>query len=444
MSRETWKNRLGFALAAIGSAVGLASIVRFPYLVADYGGAAFIFTYLICLFVIGIPLLISEVTLGRDSQKNCYGAIAEKGKTAAWKASGLWILSTALIVSAFYSALSGWVFGYFVEAVFNRFDALHTTVQATEHFNTLLVNPLWGVGYHFLFLSLSVGIVYVGLRKGIERGCKILMPILFLTLLVLVVKGLSLDHASSALVYLFQPEWSLVTPQVILIALGQAFFTLSLGQGTMITYGSYLSKSSPYIGSCISVALSVVLVSILSAIAVFTIVFSTGVQPEGGLGLLFQTLPVVFNHMAGGSLLAICFFLLVTLAALTSEISALEPVIAYLVDERGWNRKKAALYTGLGALIVGIPCALSTSVLSGWTFSGYNILELFDLAATTVLVPMGALFGVLLVAWRWRNESAFEELRRNRFGIGYKYLNVTLKYVAPVLILVIFLSNFIY
>ncbi|MBA2726730.1 MAG: sodium-dependent transporter [Parachlamydiaceae bacterium] len=444
MLRESWRNRAGFALAAIGSAVGLASIVRFPYLVADHGGAAFIFVYLLSVFIIGIPILISEITLGRATQRNCYEAFVDKGKSPFWKGAGAWVLLTALLVSAFYSALSGWILGYLVEAVFDRLQPLHTSELATSHFKELLRTPLWGLGYHFVFLGISVALVYSGLRKGIERGCKILMPFLFLTLLILVVKGLSLDNASNALEYLFKPDWSLITPGVILMALGQAFFTLSLGQGTMITYGSYLPKDSPYVGSCIAVALSVIAVSILSSIAVFTIIFSANMTPEGGLGLMFQTLPVVFSNMGGGHILAVSFFVLVTLAALTSEISVLEPIIAYLVDNRGWKRKNAALAAGTMAFVIGVPCALSTSLLSDWTLWGKNILELFDLFATTLLVPIGGLLGVLLVTWRWGFSSAFKELKHGtmvKYPIGYLYLKICLKYIAPALIVIIFFSN---
>lgn len=444
MSRESWRNRAGFALAAMGSAIGLASIVRFPYLVADHGGAAFIAIYLISLFVISIPILISEITLGRSTQKNCYETFAEKGKSPFWKGAGAWVLFTALLVSAFYSALSGWICGYLVEAIFGGLQSLDTPELASRHFHELMSNPFWGLGYHFVFLGLSVAVVYAGLRKGIERGCKILMPILFVTLFILVLKGLSLENSSNALNYLFKPDWSLITPSVILMALGQAFFTLSLGQGTMITYGSYLKKNTPFAASCIAIALSVVLVSILSAIAVFTTIYSANITPEGGLGLMFQTLPVVFSSMPGGQLFAIVFFLLVALAALTSEISVLEPIIAYLVDRHQLSRKNAALVAGTMAFLIGVPCALSTSVLAHWSLHGKNILELFDLIATTLLVPLGGLLGVLLVTWRWGFKSAFAELTNNKkekYLLGYLYLKICLKYAAPVLILIIFFSN---
>ncbi len=439
LPRESWRNRVGFALAAMGSAIGLASIVRFPYLVADHGGAAFVAVYLISLFVLGVPILISEITLGRATQKNCYEAFAEKGQNLFWKGTGAWVLVTALLVSAFYSALSGWICGYLIEALSGHIQMLTTSELATAHFKALLKTPLWGLLYHFIFLAFSLTLVYAGLRKGIERGCKILMPILFITLLVLVIKGLTLENASSALKYLFNPDWSFITPSVVLMALGQAFFTLSLGQGTMITYGSYLPKNLPFTKSCLTVSLSVVIVSLLAAIAVFSIVFSAHIVPEGGLGLMFQTLPVVFSHMTGGNILAVIFFLLIALAALTSEISVLEPLIAYLVDKHGWSRKKAALMTGAMAFVIGIPCALSTSLLSNWTLGGKNILELFDFVATTILVPIGGLLGVLLVSYRWGFAQAFQDL--SHYPIGHQYLKICLKYLAPACILIIFFSN---
>ncbi len=444
MKRESWRDRAGFALAAMGSAIGLASIVRFPYLVADHGGAAFIAVYLLSLLVIGIPIMLGEVTLGRATHRNPYGAFSKLGKGTLWKASGAWILMTALVVSAFYSALSGWICGYLVEACFNELEPLKTSVLASTHFKELLGTAWWTLGYHFVFLLLAVSVVYAGLRDGIERGCKVMMPLLLITLLLLVIKGLTLDHASEALHYLFTPDWSQITPGVVLLALGQSFFSLSLGQGTMITYGSYLPKGAPFAYNCTFVAISVAIVSMFAAIAVFTIVFSAGIEPEGGLGLMFQTLPVVFANMTGGYLLGVVFFVLVALAALTSEISALEPLIAFLVDEKGWARKNAAMATGAMAFFIGVPCALSTNVLANWTLWDNNLLELFDLAATTVLVPIGGLLGVLLVAWRWGFKHAFDELTygsNSKYAFGRFYWKACLKYLAPALILVIFLSN---
>lgn len=443
-SRESWRSRLGFAVAAMGSAVGLASIVRFPYLVADHGGAAFIAVYLLSLFIVGIPTLWAEVSLGCATQKNCYEAFVVKGERGLWKGAGLWVLFTALIVSSFYSALSGWICGYVVEAISGRLRELETPSMAKVHFHDLLKNPSWGLSYHALFLGGSVALLYAGVRRGIEKGCKILMPILLLTLLVLVIRGLTLNRAGEALHYLFFPRWEGLNAEGVLMALGQAFFTLSLGQGTMITYGSYLRRGSSFAPTCIAVALSVVIVSLLASVAIFTTVFSADLKTEGGLGLMFEVLPVVFQQIGGGSLLSIVFFLLVALAALTSEISALEPLVAYLVDKQGWDRKKGVLVTGAIAFVIGVPSALATSFLSGWSINGKNILEMFDLLATTVLVPVGGLLGVLLVGWRWGVTSAWKELgdgvlvQRPLRGVYFEWC---IKYIAPFLILLIFIAS---
>lgn len=445
MKRESWKSRAGFAIAAMGSAVGLGSIVRFPYLVGEHGGLAFIIIYLICRLVMGIPMLLGEVTIGRATARNPYGAFNALGKNPFWRSGGAFIIFTAFIVSAFYSSLAGWLCGYLVEAASYRLQTLHSHELASSHFENLLSNPWWAVGYHFLFLSLSATVVYLGLRNGIERGCKVMMPLLLLTLVMLAIKGLMMDQAHEGLKFLMTADWHKITPTAMLLALGQSFFGLSLGQGTMITYGSYLPKKCPYAASCILIAIADILVSVLAALAVLTIVFSAGGSPEGGLGLLFKTLPVVFTKMTGGYLFAVIFFLLVALAALTSEISALEPVVAYLVDEQKWTRHQAIGVVATGAFIVGVPCALATSLLSGWTIGNMNILESFDFAATAVLIPIGGLLGALLVGWKWGVPNAMDELFSGNdriYPLWRLYLTVCLKYIAPIFILVIWIGQF--
>lgn len=444
MKRESWRSRAGFALAAMGSAIGLGSIVRFPYLVAEHGGFAFILLYLLCRIVIGIPMLIGEVTLGRSTQRNPYGAFSKLGGNTLWRTGGAFIVFTAFIVTAFYSSLAGWLCGYLVEAVASRLGHLTTPELSASHFHGLLSNPWWTVGYHFVFICLSVTVVYAGLRDGIERGCKIMTPLLLITLIVLVIKGLTMNQAEEGLAFVFTAEWASITPTVVLMALGQSFFGLSLGQGTMITYGSYLPKNTPFASSCVLIGIADIVVSVLAALAVLTIVFASGAQPEGGLGLLFKTLPVAFSTMTGGYFIAILFFLLVALAALTSEISALEPVVAFLVDERKWDRHHAVAVVGAGAFLVGIPCALSTSLLSDWTIAGMNILETFDFAATAILIPTGGLLGAILLGWKWGFANAAKEIEKGGAPLpsaGREYLRIGLVYIAPALILVIFLTN---
>lgn len=447
MNRESWRSRAGFAIAAMGSAVGLGSIVRFPYLVGEHGGLAFIIIYLISRLIMGIPMLIGEVTLGRATARNPYGAFSELGKGGFWRSGGAFIVFTAFIVSAFYSALAGWLCGYLVEAVSFKLQGLHTHELASGHFQNLLENPWWAVGYHFLFMFLSALVVYAGLRNGIERGCKVMMPLLLLTLVALMIKGVTMEGSSEGIAFLLTPDWSKITPAVVLMAMGQSFFGLSLGQGTMITYGSYLPKKSHYAVSCVLIALADIVVSALAALAVLTIVISSGGATEGGLGLLFKTLPVVFSTMTGGYFIAVVFFLLVALAALTSEISVLEPMVAYLVDERKWTRHRAVAAVALAAFLVGVPCALATSVLSGWTVGSMNILELFDFSATAILIPIGALLGALLVGWKWGVGNAMKELflgEEGRYPAGKAYLSFCLKYVAPTLLLLVWVGQFFF
>lgn len=438
MKREAWGSRFGFMLAAIGSAVGLANIVRFPHMVGQNGGAVFIVLYLICLVVVGFPILITEILIGRTTHRNPQGAFQELGNTKKWKYAGLFTIITGFVVSAFYCALSGWILGYVVEVLRGSINNLANISEATQLFSSLTQSPIWSVSYHFLFMILCVLVLYSGVKKGLERASKLMMPLMFIVLLLLVIFGLTMDGAGQALEYLLAPNWSAITPAVCLMALGHAFFTLSLGQGTMVTYGSYLSQKDSIVSTCFPVALADTLVSLLSAVAVFTIVFSVDMTPDAGIGLLFKTLPVVFSKISFGFWIAIAFFLLVALAALTSEISALEPSIAYLVDEWGWSRKKATLFTAGGAFALGIPCALYT-----------NVLEFFDFICTAIMIPMGGLFAVLLIGWRWGMPKAILELsfgaKRNllhRYAVE-KYIYVCIKYIAPFVIILIAANAFL-
>ena len=308
---------------------------------------------------------------------------------------------TGFIVSSFYSAVAGWILGYLVEAVAGNIHAFQSTEHASMHFTDLMANPLWTVTFHFLFILLSTGVLFLGVRAGIERGSKFMMPLLFIVLFALVVQGLLMSNSADAIRLLFTPDWSVLTPTAIMVAMGQAFFTLSVGQGTLVTYGSYLGKNENVVKNCFPVVIMDTLVSIFAAIAVFSIVFSVGMKPDAGPGLIFHTLPWAFSQITGGYLLAVSFFLLVFLAALTSEISAMEPSIAYLVDERGWKRKPAVFACGLGAFLLGVPSALSYNLLKDYTVHGMTFLDMIELLCSNILIPIGGLFAVILVGWVW-------------------------------------------
>ncbi len=443
--RGAWGSRIGFIFAVAGSAVGLANIWRFPYIVGQNGGAAFIIVYLLCLFLIGFPVFMSEILIGRTTQTSPAGAFKKLG-SAPWGWAGKFTIATGFFVSAFYSAIAGWILGYLFEAVGGHISSFPNTEAVAEHHQALISHPLWGLSFHFLFLCICTLVLLFGVRKGIERGNKIMMPMLFGVLIVLAIHGLTLNNAGEGLLFLLTPDWSALTPQAFLMALGQAFFTLSLGQGTMVTYGSYLGRHENLLASCVPVVIMDTVVSLLSAIIVFTIVFSVGIEPDSGPALIFNTLPWVFSQVQWGHGIAVLFFLLVVLAALTSEISAMEPTVAYLIDEWGWKRKPAVLICGLGAFLLGIPAALSYSVLKDYTFAGMSIINAMDFLATGFLIPVGGLCAVLLVGWYWGARHALIQLKdgaedvfsRNRWLD--RYFLVCFKYTAPALIVLVFLN----
>lgn len=446
MARASWGSRLGFIFSVAGSAVGLANIWRFPYIVGNNGGAAFIAVYLLCLLLIGIPVFMAELLIGRKTQTSPSGAFRELGGKPYWSWVGKMTILTGFIVSSFYSAVAGWVLGYLVEAIMGRVTSFEATHQAAAHYDSLMENPWWGVSFHFLFLFLCVGVLYMGVRNGIERWNKVLMPLLFITLIALAVKGLTMSGAGDGLAFLLTPNWSLLTPTAILIALGQSFFTLSLGQGTMVTYGSYFSPKENLITSCIPVILMDTVVSILAAIAVFTIVFSVGIEPDQGPGLIFHTLPLVFSQIPGGYLIAILFFMLVVIAALTSEISAMEPTIAWLIDEKGWQRHRAVIACGIGAFLLGVPSALSFSLLRDFTLFGATFLGFVDFLCSSILIPIGGFFAVILAGWVWGYKNSINQLKQGAEETFKRcpwlsgYFWFCLRYSAPVLMIFVFLS----
>jgi NSS family neurotransmitter:Na+ symporter len=442
MKREHWSSQLGFIFAVAGSAVGLANIWRFPYITGHFGGAAFIILYLVCLMAIGIPAFISEITIGRKAQSNPERAFKSLGRNGFWGSIGAGTLVTGFLVSAFYSAVAGWILGYLVEAVRGALIHFEHQEHTIQHYQSLVENPVWGLTFHALFLFSSVAILFYGVKQGIERWNKLFMPLLFLILFLLIGKGLSMEGSERGLSFLFTPDFSKISGEALMVALGQSFFTLSIGQGTLVTYGSYLGKSEKILSSALLVVLMDTLVSLLSAVAIFSIVFSVGMEPDSGPALIFHTLPLVFSQISGGYFISILFFLLVLLAALTSEISALEPSIAYLVENKGFSRKKAVALIGLGAFLVGVPSALSTSLLKDVALFGFpNFLEAMIYLCSNILIPLGGFAAVLLAGWRWGIQGFMGELFHGQTPNNMLkiYFALFVRYISPLLILTVFL-----
>ncbi|HEX7315708.1 MAG TPA: sodium-dependent transporter [Pyrinomonadaceae bacterium] len=402
--RGSFSNVRGFILASVGSAVGLGSIWRFPYLVGDNGGAVFVAAYLCMVLLVGIPVLLAELAIGRSSQSNVYGAFRKlaPGSKFPWHWAGGLAIITCVFILAFYTVVSAWVTGYMFEAIRGTFSKLETPAQAAKLFESLTASPRWVLPFQVLFFAATALIVAHGVKKGIERSCEILMPILGVLLLGLAIWGALLPGGSEAFTYLFKPN-SQLTTRGLAEALGQAFFNLSIGMGVMITYGSYLKKEENLLRASISIVVFDTLVSFLSAIAIFGLLFSMGGKPVGGSDLVFKVLPVFFPRMWGGQFFAVLFFGLLALTALAATISLLEVPVSYLVDERKWTRKKAAWTTAAASfLFLGIPCALSPGPLANFTwFFRQTFFDFLMFVSSNILLSVIALATTLFVGVAW-------------------------------------------
>ena len=445
--REHWNPKIGFILAAAGSAIGLGNIWKFPYVVGDNGGAAFIIIYLLCVILLGLPVIISEIIIGRTTQLNPVGAFKALSKSRLWPMVGGMGILAGFIILSFYAVVAGWSAGYIIEAISGHFYNFTTPEAAGEHFTELTENVTWIVSWFAVFMGLTVSIVYFGVQKGIELGSKILMPLLFIILFILMINGLTLDGASEGLKFLFHPDWSKITGGTILEALGQAFFTLSLGMGAMLTYGSYMSKKDNVPTASAEIVFLDTMIAVVAGIAIFTAVFSTGQSPTVGAGLIFHTLPVVFTKMTGGYFFSIIFFLLLAIAALTSTISLLEVVVAYFVDEKGWARHKAVIVFGGVTFLIGLPSALSFNVLSDFHIFGLTFFDLADYFSANILLPFGGMMISIFIGWIWGVDNALKELYNGAENIFDKtpYLipiwTFLIRYVAPISIFTILINS---
>ena len=445
--REQWGSKIGFVLAAAGSAVGLGNIWKFPYIAGENGGAAFIFVYLICIAIIGLPVLIGEILLGRTTQRNPVGAFRKLSNSKFWTSVGAMGVVAGFVILSFYAVVAGWSFGYIVEAIKGSFFDFAEPASSAVHFNSLTSNVAWNVGFMILFMVCTIAIVYAGVQKGIERGSKIMMPILVILLVILMIRGITLHGSSEGIRFLFEPHWDKLTAQSILIALGHAFFTLSLGMGAMMTYGSYMSKKDNIPSASTQIVFLDTIIALVAGVAIFTAVFATGQAPDAGPGLIFHTLPVVFTKIPGGFFFSIMFFLLLTIAALTSAISLLEVVISFFVDELKWKRHKASIILGIVVIVIGLPSALSFNLLDNVRLFGMTFFDIADFAASNILLPLGGLFLSVFIAWVWGFDKVLIELKNGCENIFNKYpfiINVWkifIKYFAPVLITIVFLHS---
>lgn len=425
LSRGTWSGAAGFILASIGSAVGLGNVWRYPYITGQYGGAAFILLYIGCVLGVGIPLMIAEFLIGRKTQRNPVGAFSTLRPGSPWVFTGWLGIVSAFTILSYYAVVGGWVLHYVYLSLINSF-ANKPAEQVTDLFVSMNATPGLQIFWLAIFMLVTIVIVSKGVSSGLEAGNKIMMPLLFALLILLSIYALQTGGAASGLEFLLRPRWQKIGPTAVLEALGQALFSLSLGMGTMITYGSYLSRRSNLLRSAFFVAAGDTLVAVLAGLVVFPLVFSFGLEPSAGPGLIFRTLPIAFAQLPGGYWVALGFFILLSFAALTSSISLLEVASAYFIDEQGWSRNKTAWSLGMVIFFLGIPSAIDE------TFLGY-----MDGLATNYLLPIGALLIAIFTGWALTQKERKDEFSESA-GVPLVVWSFLIRFVTPVAVILIF------
>ncbi|HHT60670.1 MAG: sodium-dependent transporter [Paludibacteraceae bacterium] len=441
-SRSNFGSKFGTVATAAGSAVGLGNIWKFPYEAGQNGGGAFLLIYILCVLLFGLPIMISEFAIGRRARANVAGAFRKLSGTRSWGIVGLLGVITAFLILGFYFVVAGWSLEYVYQAASNAFVGKTPTdlSQAFVNFSTDTFQPLfWTV----IFICANAFVLLAGVEKGIERISKILMPFLVLILILLSIRAITMPNGSAGLQFFFAPDFSKITPNVILSALGQAFFSLSLGMGCMVTYGSYIRKDNNLTKTALHVISVDTLIAILAGVAIFPAVFSLGINPAQGPELVFITLPNVFTHMAGGYIWAILFFLLLAIAALTSTISLQEVITAYVSEEFKLQRKKVIVGSSVVLIIVSSLCSLSLGVGSKLTIGGMRLFDLFDFTSSKLFLPLGALLISIFIGWFYNPKKIRDEIS-NQGKLSTKLFPVyyfLMRYFVPIAIIAIFLNE---
>jgi NSS family neurotransmitter:Na+ symporter len=437
-TRGIWGSKIGFILAASGSAIGLGNIWRFPYVAGQNGGAAFVFIYIFFILIIGLPVMIAELTLGRHTQKNPVGAFKKLFPKSWWKLVGVLGVFTCITALSFYAVIAGFSVGYFFKILIGDFTQITSGLRSQNLFSQFTSNPIFTIGLLFLFILLTALIVMGGVSHGIERWSKILMPLLFLLLIILAIRSVTLEGAIKGLEFYLKPDFSKITIATFAQALGQALFSLGLGLGLMITYGSYLSKQEKLITSASSVCFFDTLIAILAGFIIFPALFAMGMDPAGGPGLVFIVLPSIFSKIPVGMLFGAGLFLLISLAALTSTISILETPVAYFVDERNWSRKKSTILMSSVAFVMGVPSAISFGAsewFSNLPFFKMGFLDMMNIVFGNYSLTIGAFFVAVFIGYKWGIKSAIKEIEQLgnifKFKLIWAFL---IQFICPIAI----------
>ena len=444
-TRGNWASRLGFILAAAGSAIGLGNIWRFPYATGKSGGGLFYLVYILCVVLVGLPIMMAEVLLGRATQSSPIVAFRQlTHRRSPWTLLGWMGVLTGFLILSYYSVVAGWTVHYVVLSVKNAFVG-QSTEAIGQLFSTLVADPFANVGYHGLFMALTVAVVIGGVRAGIERWSRILMPTLFVMLVGLTVYCVFLDGFDDAARFVFAPHTKDFKPASVLSALGQSFYSMSLGMGAMLTYGSYLPRDTGIPKSAVWVAVLDTVIATLASLVVFPITFSFGMEAEAGPGLIFKSIPLAFSQMTGGYVLSIVFFVLIAFAALTSTISLQEVVTSSFIDLYGWSRRKVCLVSGAAIFLFGIPSALSGGSTFGALLKGVTGKTFFDWVdhlTVNWMLPLGGLALAIFTGFVLQSATRRQEFQHGTtWGATYGMWLPLLRYVGPLAVLLVFAQS---
>ncbi len=444
-NRENFGNRFGVLVAMAGSAVGLGNLWRFPYLVGTNGGAAFIILYLIFVFLLCIPVMYSEFLLGRRTSSNAFGAFRKLAPGTKWPVVGLFGVLASISILAFYSVVGGWTMDYIVKAIQFKFSTTDTV--ALENMFTQSVSSTYEpLFFMVLFLVATGFVVLAGVKKGIEKYTKVMMPLLFFLVIIVAVRSLTLPNASEGIAFLFKPDFSAITSQTIFAALGQAFFSLSLGCGCIITYGSYVKKDENIVKTSVYTSLADITFALIAGMAIMPAVFSFGISPSEGPGLVFVTLPRIFAQIPLGGILAIVFFFILFIAALTSSISLLEVIVAYLIEEFKVKRQYAVLISVLFIMVLGSLCSLSQGpILENVKLLGLNFFDFFDSLSANILMPLGGVLIAIFVGYKLGKNNYIDEITSaGAVKLPMWFLNFiffSIRYIAPIVVGIVMIDG---
>ncbi|MDH3431267.1 MAG: sodium-dependent transporter [Gammaproteobacteria bacterium] len=436
-----WSSRMAFILAVTGSAVGLGNIWKFPYVAGQNGGGAFVLVYLACVAIIGMPVMMSEILLGRRGRRNPVATMAllgeEEGKSRNWQwVGGMGVLAGILILS-YYSVIGGWTLAYVFKSGMGEFFGADATRVTTIRDGFIGSWALLG-SFHTVFMGLTVYVVARGVERGLEQAVRFMVPALLLLMLALLGYSINSGHFGAGLEFMFSPDFSKLTWDSVLAAMGQAFFTLSIGMGAVMAYGAYLPEETSITGSATAVAIADTTIAILAGLVIFPLVFANGLDPADGPGLVFVTLPLAFGQMPGGVFFSTLFFILLSFAAWTSAISLMEPAVAWLVEHRNRTRAQAAVIMGLLIWTMGVGTVLSFNVLSEFKFLKGTIFDNLDHLTINIMLPLGGVLITVFAGWVLCRNSTADEL--GGAGTIYKLWRVLARYVAPIGILFVFLK----